>query len=527
MQINIKTSVKNQKVITDLTKKLPGDTKENVIARIALGYSLAQGRKFTRDEYELYDSQGKEYKDQILFDADYKEYYIALICQAYQINKANEDLAKLIKLHIDHGLILINKYFDEHEDSTIFDLLMIELNRGVGALENIDIPFDPAINTNQHIKKESFSGPINIKIGYDLVTGEDISFCFNNTKLYNNPHIAVAGKSGSGKTQFAQEFMSQLHDVTKNKTNFLFLDFKGIKEEDKRKMQDFFDSTETTFIDAPNVPFPLNPLSFIDNVNNKNKLIGINKFVDIIAKYANLGKKQQQTLKDSVVDAFNSKSNNEYPSLQEVNKILLDSVGDRRDSLTEIMERLSEYELFQSSVEDSCPFLNHNYYLSLSGDLDSSVRFTSVFLIINYIFNVFSNMGNAEVVEGYQSMRYVLMIDEAHDLFREKKSLEILEVILRKMRSYGVSVFLLSQGISEYNQGTFDFSQECETSFLLQINDLANTKAINKFLGLSEKESKSAIRNIEKLDNGYAISNVKKYPKANVFEVVQYWKEHQ
>lgn len=96
-------------------------------------------------------------------------------------------------------------------------------------------------------------------------------------------------------------------------------------------------------------------------------------------------------------------------------------------------------------------------------------------------------MGGTEVVDGNRSMRYVLMIDEAHDLFREKKSLEILEVLLRKIRSYGVSIVLLSQGISEYNQGNFDFSQECETAFLLPINDLNNTKAINKFLGLSEK----------------------------------------
>ena len=37
MQINIKTSGENQTVVTQLTRKLPGGTKENVIARIALG----------------------------------------------------------------------------------------------------------------------------------------------------------------------------------------------------------------------------------------------------------------------------------------------------------------------------------------------------------------------------------------------------------------------------------------------------------------------------------------------------------
>ena len=117
------------------------------------------------------------------------------------------------------------------------------------------------------------------------------------------------------------------------------------------------------------------------------------------------------------------------------------------------------------------------------------------------------------------------MIDEAHDLFREKKSLEILEVLLRKIRSYGVSIILLSQGISEYNQGNFDFSQECETAFLLPINDLNNTKAINKFLGLSEKDSSRTMRNIEKLNNGQCVSNIKELPKGDLFEVVQYWKE--
>ena len=93
------------------------------------------------------------------------------------------------------------------------------------------------------------------------------------------------------------------------------------------------------------------------------------------------------------------------------------------------------------------------------------------------------------------------------------------------MRSYGVSVFLLSQGISEYNTPNFDFSQECETAFLLPINDMANTKAINKFLGLTPKDGTTALRNLEKLGNGQAISNVKEYPRTSVFEVVQYYKE--
>lgn len=67
MQINIKTSEQNQIVVKSLTTKLPYGTKENVIARIALGYSLQTGKKFQTTDFNLYDSKGKEYKDHTLF----------------------------------------------------------------------------------------------------------------------------------------------------------------------------------------------------------------------------------------------------------------------------------------------------------------------------------------------------------------------------------------------------------------------------------------------------------------------------
>ena len=524
MQINIKTSASNQAIVSALTQKLPGGARENIIARVALGYSLASGKRFQRNEFNSYDSQGKEYKESFLF-SDYRDLYVALICQAYGINKNNELIPKYVKLHIDHGLEQINYLFAHRPQYTFFDFLVEHLGKGIDAIEDAPVSLDAVKNNNQHIDKSSFTGPIDIKIGYEPTSKEQITFCFNNTQIYNNQHIAVAGKSGSGKSQFAYEFLRQLVTKSQGQVNFIFLDFKGISVEEQKKMESFFIDTHAKCINAPDEPFPLNPLSFIDNINERNKLVGINKFVDIIAKYSNIGKKQQQTLKDAVQEAFIQNGGGSYPSLKDVYDLILERVGDTRDTLTEIMGRLSEYELFASKVDNPSTFLNNNYYLSLSGELDNAVRFTSVFLIINYIFNVFSNMGGTDVVDGFREMRYVLMIDEAHDLFREKKSLEILEVILRKIRSYGVSVFLLSQGIAEYNTANFDFSQECETSFLLPINDMANTKAINKFLGLTQKDGTTAIRNLEKLQNGQAISNMKEYPKTQVFDVVQYWKE--
>lgn len=58
--------------------------------------------------------------------------------------------------------------------------------------------------------------------------------------------------------------------------------------------------------------------------------------------------------------------------------------------------------------------------------------------------------------------------------------------------------FCYHKGISEYNQGNFDFSQECETAFLLPINDLNNTKAINKFLGIGRERGSKGYEKLRK-----------------------------
>lgn len=524
-QINIKTSEANQELVRKLTYKLPHGTKENVIARIALGYSLQSGKKFTKNEFSDYDSKGKEYKDHILFDPKFRDFYIALICQHYGVYKTNDNIPKYIKLHIDHGLQLIDKLFSGNSQYTFFEFLIQHLDRGLSSLENVQVSLDHVKNNNQHLDKSFYEGLLKLDVGNRLESGEAIYLTLNDSSLYNNCHIAIAGSSGTGKTQFALELLRQFTKESNGQVNFIYLDFKGLKKDDLKSYQPFFDRTRSKFIDAPQTPFPLNPLTFIDNVNEKNKIMGINKFVNIIGKYANLGKKQEQKLKDATKEAFVNKPGGEYPSINEVYDCLLEIYDDKRDTLTEIMESLSELDLFKKSKDSQNSFLMDNYYLSLSGDLPNSVRFTAIFLIINYIYNTFMNMENTPVENDHKAIRYVLLIDEAHVIFKEKKSQELIEKILREIRSKGVSVILLSQGIEEFNQPSFDFSSMCEIAYLLDIKDKMNVKLINKFLGLSDREGKKVARSMEKIEKGQAISNMHEVETGELFEIKQLYKQ--
>lgn len=510
MQFNIKTS-------SELVKKLTNRMQlgeENHIARISLAYSLAKGATYTSENNSTSEKQ-KEYKDNTLF-GNYKEYYISLICQKYQIHKDDTDVRKYLKWHIDSGLEMINLYFEENKNVSGIEFLLDHIEIGIDAINENETNFDFVKNKNNSLKeKESYLAPIKVLIGE--YKGKDIYFTPNNTSMYGNCHIAIAGQSGAGKSYFARKFLERIITESKGQVNYLYLDFKGMTESDKcnKDFKEFFNNTNAKLIDTPTDSFPVNPLSFINNVNERDKIVGIGRFVDIIVKYANLGNVQKQHLKDATRKAFEDKKDGSYPTLSDILENVYEIAGDKPTSLTQILIGLTEIELFDNNKLGD--FINENYYLSLSGDLSKEVRFTATFLVIYYLYNIFMNMDKVPIEDNYSGLRYVLLIDEAHNVFKEKKSQEILEKLLREVRSQGVAVMLVSQGIEEFNQPTFDFSEMCQSAFLMQIKDGNNWKSISKFLGAGEKQRSKINRSMESINPRQAISNIREFEFGEIF----------
>lgn len=120
MFTQIKTSKKNKDVVASLTRKLSLGT-ENNIARIAMAYSLS--KEIMLDIKDLEDSGGKEYSKSVLF-GDYYDYYIGLVCVHYNLYKSDKEIPKYIKLHIDHGLSLLNEEVNQRSNIDGFDFLI-------------------------------------------------------------------------------------------------------------------------------------------------------------------------------------------------------------------------------------------------------------------------------------------------------------------------------------------------------------------------------------------------------------------
>ena len=130
MFTSIRTSRANRDIVTELSRKFNLGA-ENIIARIALAYSLAQEYKLSLSD--IADSQGKEYSKNVLFGSNLP-YYIGLICVKYGLYKTDKDIPKYIKLHIDDGLQLMNKELRNNPNLNGYDYLIDKIETGLNGL---------------------------------------------------------------------------------------------------------------------------------------------------------------------------------------------------------------------------------------------------------------------------------------------------------------------------------------------------------------------------------------------------------
>ena len=123
----IKTSAKNREIVVDLTRKFNLGA-ENVIARIAIAYSLKSGIKFSPTDVK--DSGGKEYSKNVLFGNN-EFLYVALMCTYYGISENDKDLARYFKMHLDDGLERIANDVKNNPNLVGFDYLFDRINDGL------------------------------------------------------------------------------------------------------------------------------------------------------------------------------------------------------------------------------------------------------------------------------------------------------------------------------------------------------------------------------------------------------------
>ena len=484
----IKTNKKNQQVISLLTKRYKFKD-ESMIARIAIAYSLQKLDQFELDEEKELDHSGKEYaietllKDEVL--------YRVLLNQYYKKRLEGDLFFKLLKFHLDSGLSKLNEQIIESGTNHI-DLLVESVKEG---LKTLDID-ELSLNFNGYQENEdirAYTKKIVLDLGLDL-NHKKLQVEINNQENKSNQYIAIAGTTGAGKTELVKDLLWQIYHQTNGDLKFIFFDPKG--EGQSHKLKTFLDKTECCFVDVSQMKLPFNPLLYISLTNESSQKIGIQNFRDTITSVNQTGPTQKSHLSNVMYQVFHdAKRSGKHPTIQNIRTALnnfYQSQKLRLDNLTAIFDDISNCFTEQNHSQ----IYQKNHYINLPANMPDSARQTLVFLMLNYLKNIFMPYSDTNSDDSIKPMRYVIVVDEAHVYLKNKDTSKLLESLLRMIRSKGVMIVLMTQSVEDYKQKNFDFSSQIGTSILLDIEDKNDNKYVRQFLGIADTQSLECLKDL-------------------------------
>lgn len=520
----IKTSEANKTVVTSLTSKRFKFKDDRTIAQIAIAYSLQLNQTFDIEkDYLNVDNRGKDYPESILGAINTQTndgVYRAILNQHYGKRLTDDEFTKYIKLHLDHGLQILNRDLLQSSKgkNAHIDYLLGVINGGLSLIDSA-----PTIRSSSEIRNISaYTGVLEVELGRDSDTKEPLIIRINDENYFDSQHFAVAGMNGSGKTQLIQDVLYQISEQSNDELKFIFFDYKG--EGKSEKLKSFLAATNCKFIDVQKEPFEFNPLTYINLTNERTQTYNIKSFRDTIASIdRRIGVKQKSSLEIALKKCFEvSKKNGKHPSITELNKVLLEYYEDNRtkpDTLTGILGELAD-GVFADDYDPTFKLYDKSMYINLPPTLPDTARQASVFLTLNYLLSEFINCNDVKTSpERIKPIRYIIVIDEAHAYLKNKSMAKVLEDLLRMIRSKGVIIMMLSQGIEEYKQKDFDFASQIKIPILLNIQN-KDMKLAKSFLGTPKSEVPLR-KALNDLDSGKGVIN---FGEPKLLDVNMFWR---
>lgn len=518
--MRIKISKENDELLYKL-KTLYNFKNDGIVPRIAFSNSLLSGKIFNIENDIIPSSDGKEFRDDkaifgtVIGNGSNTIIFKSILDQHYGRNTFEDEFIKLFKLHLNHGLEIWNSKIEKANISKgdHIDILLKVVKSGLDLRKNI-------VKTNfssKNINVKEFENLLTFELG-KTEQGENVVIRINDLREFDNRNIAIAGMAGSGKTQLMKDILYQISKNTNYELKFIFFDYKG--EGNPEQLKPFLDATQCEFVDIVNDGgIEFNPFLSI-NLDERQRPFSIRAFVDTISTFVpRMGVSQENILITLINDLLDSK-NGGYPTILELFEELENYYEEnniRQDTLYSIIRDLST-NIFNCNTNKP-NILDKSLYLNLPPALSDTLRQLVVFLLLRYFNSYFSSTNDCEPKDHIFPLRYVIVIDEAHIYLKNKNARKALEELLRLLRSKGVIIVMLSQGVEDYKTKDFDFASQVKLPICLNVQN-KDYKSISNFVGTPSSKYKLETE-IKKFDSGKGLINIGE-PK--MIELRQWWK---
>ena len=431
-----------------------------------------------------------EQKDGLLFRS--------LLNQYYHERLSDEEYQRCLTYHIEHGL---NKIFEETKNFSGYEYLVFIAQNGLGQARARTAE---SSEKNTESASEGSSNVLSIRIGVEKHSNEPYIINFNKTDEHANNYVGIMGKPGSGKTYFARYLLEKIREASEYKTNFIIFDYaKG----DIASNKEFISRTRAKVIDVTQQPIPLNVFELDENTERARRFAA-ERIVEVLGSVeARIGKVQEQNLYQAIMQSYKRVESESYPYPDfEIVREELEKINVKPDSLTSVFRPLTELNLFanrQTPTWDSPT----NQTAIIDIHRLPAMKDLCVFLVLKELYRQLMLMPDSYVdpETNAREMRTVIVLDEAHHFLSSKKRVQVLEKLIREIRSKGASVMLLSQSPDDYDKTDFNFLELLEFIFVLESNP-SSPKFLSQAFGLRSEQAKQLMRSVTELKQGEAFS---------------------
>lgn len=433
------------------TSLLPGD--KATVARLAMARSLVEN-----SEVELLD-RSVEMANAIegihLFGDD-GDIWACLIAEASPaITDSPEKFRQLVEAHWHRGALLLqDDYKAAGQREVDFSIHLAGL---AGDTAGDD---DPSM--------KSSSGALTVRIGEASIeqrTNAVLTVELNAPG--NSPHIAVMGKTRSGKTRTGLAIAESI--ASQNSLPMLIIDPKGEFVNDGKfvaksewggsTLADRFSGLMA--IDVPGQPVPLDFLAIPQMSTEAEIAEAAIGFRDSFQKCIRAkGDIAMDTLRQVVAGLLRQR--NGSVSLERIRDGIHEANEEtgRRNSIEAKLNELTSLRLFDPTFSPGA-FFSQRWVIGLGGAPEESKRLV-MFLVLDALARYLKSLPDSRVdTRGYRSVRHLLVVDEAREILQYRH--EALSMLIRKCAARGGIIMLLSQSPEDFDQEADDFLSQMGT----------------------------------------------------------------
>jgi len=325
---------------------------------------------------------------------------------------------------------------------------------------------------------------IKVFLGTELIGSKETEPVYWYPKRENNPHMILAGGSGSGKTETLK---SIIFELKKQKVNSLIIDF-----------HDDFQYFSDNLIDLDKSKANLHPLEILPGEKPKDVAYRV---ATMFTNIFRLGSIQQAILVESIKQFYvaskiinlDKKIDYSYNLLNFslLQKIISDQTGDTRALLAKL-NIVFDTDLFVNDTADSVSFddmLTKTTVLTLNEYATDGIKALIAEIILRKLINYLYISGKSS------ELRLFCIIDEAHRLTYDGSPID---QILKESRKYGLGMVLASQR-------PVDFSDDILANTSTKLGFKADIDKDAVFLSKIYQIDKSHFKNILHPGSGYSI----------------------